>query len=318
MKTISIVTPCYNEENNIDDIYLCVKQLFTQLEKYNYEHLFIDNASTDRTVEILKEIATKDANVKIIINCRNFGTVRSIYYALLQTSGDAVVYLAADLQEPTQLIPEFIKKWEEGYKVVKGIKTSSKENFLMYSLRSIYYYLMSKISDTEVTSHFTGFGLYDKKVIEVLREINDPYPYFRGLLEELGFSNIKIPYQQQQRKKGKSSYNLYRYFDEAMLGVTSHSRIPLRLATIIGMIMSFISLVVAIGYIIAKLLFWQAFPLGTATVSVGLFLLASIQLFFIGIIGEYIGLIHMRMLKRPLVLERERINFEVVTKSGDE
>jgi len=286
MKTISIVTPCYNEENNIDDIYSCVKQLFTQLENYNYEHLFIDNASTDRTVEILKEIATKDANVKIIINCRNFGTVRSIYYALLQTSGDAVVYLAADLQEPTQLIPEFIKKWEEGYKVVKGIKTSSKENFLMYSLRSIYYYLMSKISDTEVTSHFTGFGLYDKKVIEVL--------------------------------KGKSSYNLYRYFDEAMLGVTSHSRIPLRLATIIGMIMSFISLVVAIGYIIAKLLFWQAFPLGTATVSVGLFLLASIQLFFIGIIGEYIGLIHMRMLKRPLVLERERINFEVVTKSGDE
>jgi len=318
MKTISIVTPCYNEENNIYDIYSCIKQIFTQLENYNYEHLFIDNASTDRTVEILKEIATKDVNVKIIINCRNFGTVRSIYYGLLQASGDAVMYLAADLQEPPELIPEFIKKWEEGYKVVKGIKTSSKENFVMYLLRSIYYYLMRKISDTEVTSHFTGFGLYDKQVIEVLREINDPYPYFRGLLEELGFSNTKIPYQQQQRKRGKSSYSIYRYFDEAMLGITSHSRIPLRLATIIGMIMSFISLLVAIGYIIAKLLFWQAFPLGTATVSVGLFLLASIQLFFIGIIGEYIGLIHMRMLKRPLVLERERINFEVVTKSGDE
>jgi len=318
MKTISIVTPCYNEENNISDVYLCIKQLFTQLENYNYEHLFIDNASTDRTVEILKEIATKDANVKIIINCRNFGTVRSIYYGLLQASGDAVMYLAADLQEPPELIPEFIKKWEEGYKVVKGIKTSSKENFLMYLLRSVYYYLMRKISDTEVTSHFTGFGLYDKQVIEVLREINDPYPYFRGLLEELGFSNTKIPYQQQQRKRGKSSYSLYRYFDEAMLGITSHSRIPLRLATILGMIMSFISLLVAIGYIIAKLLFWQAFPLGTATVAVGLFLLASIQLFFIGIIGEYIGLIHMRMLKRPLVLERERINFEVVNKSGDE
>ncbi len=318
MKKISIVTPCYNEENNIYDIYLCINQLFTQLEDYNYEHLFIDNASTDRTVEILKEIAAKDANVKIIVNCRNFGTVRSIHYALLQTSGDAVVFIPADLQEPPELIHVFINKWEEGYMVVKGIKTSSKENFLMYLLRSIYYYLMSKISDTEVTSHFTGFGLYDKKVIKVLREINDPYPYFRGLLEELGFPHIKIPYQQQQRKKGKSSYNLYRYFDEAMLGITSHSRIPLRLATIMGMIMSFISLVVAIGYIIAKLLFWQAFPLGTATVAVGLFLLASIQLFFIGIIGEYIGLIHMRMLNRPLVLERERINFEAVTKSGDE
>ncbi|WP_055074675.1 glycosyltransferase family 2 protein [Pseudanabaena sp. 'Roaring Creek'] len=318
MKKISIVTPCYNEEKNVQDAYFRVKQVFSRLEKYSYEHLFIDNDSNDLTVIILKEIAKKDKNVKLIINHRNFGVVRSMYYALLQTTGDAVVFLAADLQEPPELIPEFIQKWEEGYQVVKGIKTSSKEIFLMYFLRSVYYYLVRAISDIKITSHFTGFGLYDKQVIEILREINDPYPYFRGLIEELGFSSFNIEYQQQQRKKGKSSYNLYRYFDEAMLGITSHSRIPLRIATIIGLIMSFFSLIVAIGYLIAKLMFWQSFPLGNAPVVVGLFLLSSIQLFFIGIIGEYIGLIHLRMLKRPLVLERERINFDNTSKSEND
>jgi len=318
MKKISVVTPCYNEEKNIQEVYFRVQQVFERLEKYHYEHLFIDNASMDRTVNILKEIAEKDQNVKLIINCRNFGIVRSMYYALLQTRGDAVVYISADLQEPPELIPELIQKWEDGYKVVKGTKTSSKESFLMYFLRTVYYYLMQKMSDIEVTSHFTGFGLYDKKVIEVLREINDPYPYFRGMIDEFGFASTNLIYQQEQRKKGKSSFNFYRYLDYAMLGITSNSRIPLRLATIMGLIMSFFSLIVAIGYIVAKLLFWQAFPLGTATVSVGLFLLASIQLFFIGIIGEYIGLIHMRMLKRPLVIERERINFEDINKLGDE
>ncbi len=317
MKTISIVTPCYNEEDNIQDVYFQVKQIFDGLEQYNYEHLFIDNASKDKTVKILKEIAKEDQRVKIIVNCRNFGPSRSMYYALLQTSGDSVVLLPADLQEPPELIPEFIQKWEDGYTVVKGVKTSSKESFLMYFLRSAYYFLIRRISDIELTSHFIGFGLYDKKVIEALREINDPYPYFRGLIEELGFYSIKVEYEQKRRKKGKSSYNFFRYFDEAMLGITSHSRIPLRLATIVGFIMSFLSLMVAFGYLIAKLIFWQSFPLGTAPITVGLFLLASIQLFFIGIIGEYIGLIHLRILKRPLVVERERINFEDVIKLGD-
>jgi glycosyltransferase involved in cell wall biosynthesis len=309
MKKISIVTPCYNEEDNIRDVYSQVKQIFDDLEQYDYEHLFIDNASKDKTVKILKELAKEDKRVKIIINCRNFGASRSIYYALLQTCGDSVVLLPADLQEPPELVPEFIQKWEEGYTVVKGVKTSSGEDFLMYFLRSIYYSLIRRISEIELTSHFIGFGLYDKEVIETLREINDPYPYFRGLIEELGFYSIKIEYEQQKRKKGKSSYNLFRYFDEAMLGITSHSRIPLRIATILGFIMSFLSLMIAIGYLIAKLAFWQAFPLGTAPVTIGLFLLASVQLFFIGIIGEYVGLMHLRMLKRPLVVERERINF---------
>lgn len=309
MKKISIVTPCYNEEDNIRDVYSQVKQIFDDLEKYDYEHLFIDNASKDKTVKILKELAKEDKRIKIIINCRNFGPSRSIYYGLLQTCGDSVVLLPADLQEPPELISEFIKKWEEGYTVVKGVKTSSRENFLMYFLRSVYYFLMHRISEIELTSHFIGFGLYDKEVIETLREINDPYPYFRGLIEELGFYSIKIEYEQKKRKKGKSSYNLFRYFDEAMLGITSHSRIPLRIATILGFIMSFLSLMIAIGYLIAKLAFWQSFPLGTAPVTIGLFLLASVQLFFIGIIGEYVGLMHLRMLKRPLVVERERINF---------
>lgn len=309
MKKISVVTPCYNEEGNVEEVYLQVKQVFERLGKYDYEHLFIDNASKDKTVKILKEIAQKDPRVKIIVNCRNFGPVRSLYHAILNAYGDAVVFIVADLQDPPSLIVDFIQKWEEGYKVVKGIKSSSKENSLFYFLRSVYYYLMNKLADIEISSHFTGFGLYDKEVIDILRTIDDPYPYLRGLIEELGFESAKIEYQQQQRKRGISSYNFYRYYDEAMLGITSHSKIPLRVATILGFSMSLLSLLVAIGYLIAKLIFWQSFPLGTAPITVGLFLLASVQLFFIGIIGEYIGLMHMRILKRPLVVERERINF---------
>ncbi|WP_103668972.1 glycosyltransferase family 2 protein [Pseudanabaena sp. BC1403] len=310
MKKISIVTPCYNEEENILDVYSRVKQIFDNLDQYNYEHLFIDNASKDKTPQILKEIAKEDQRVKIIINCRNFGPTRSMYYALLQTSGDSVVLLPADLQEPPELIPEFIEKWEDGYTVVKGVKIPSKENFLIYISRNIYYFLIRRISDIELTSHFIGFGLYDKEVIKTLREINDPYPYFRGLIEELGFYSIKVQYKQKQRQKGKSSYNFFRYFDEAMLGITSHSRIPLRIATILGFTTSFLSLIIAIGYLVAKLVFWQAFPLGTAPITIGLFFFASVQLFFIGMIGEYMGLMHLRMLNRPLVTERERVNFD--------
>ncbi|MCZ8225442.1 MAG: glycosyltransferase family 2 protein [Microcystis sp. LE19-84.1B] len=310
MKKISVVTPCYNEEGNIEEIYLQVKQIFADLEKYDYEHLFIDNASQDKTVDILKGIAIKDSNVKIIVNARNFGAIRSIYYGIIQPDADAVVLIFADLQDPPNLIVDFIKKWEEGYHIVKGIKTSSEENFLLYTIRSFYYFLVTQLSDIKPTAHFTGFGLYDKKVMEVLKKIDDPYPYLRGIISEIGFDSAEIEYKQRQRKKGKSSYrNFYRLYDAAMLGITSHSSVPLRIATFLGFAMSLLSLLVAIGYLIAKLIFWQSFPLGTAPVTVGLFLLASVQLFFIGIIGEYIGLMHMRILKRPLVVERERINF---------
>ncbi len=309
MKKITIMTPCYNEEGNIEDLYLRVKEVFNQLPNYEYEHLFIDNASQDKTVDELKKIAQKDPGIKVIVNARNFGPVRSGYYGILQCYGDAVIFMVADLQDPPALILEFVKKWEEGYKVVKAVKTPMKEGAFFYSARQIFYYLMDNLSDIKVTRNFTGFGLYDQKVINVLREINDPYPYFRGLIEELGFESFSFEYQQQRRKRGISSYNFYRYYSEAMLGITSHSQVPLRLATMLGFALSLLSLLVALGYLIAKLLFWDYFPLGTAPVTVGLFLIASVQLFFIGIIGEYIGLMHMRILKRPLVVERERINF---------
>lgn len=310
MKKISIVTPCYNEESNVEEIYLQVKQVFNQLGKYDYEHLFIDNASQDQTVKVLKEIAKKDSRVKIIVNCRNFGAVRSIYYGLLQTSGDAVVLIFADLQDPPSLILDFIQKWEEGYKVVKAIKSSSRENSLFYMLRSFYYYLMKRLSDIELSSHFTGFGLYDKKVIDILRDIDDPYPYLRGLIEELGLESAKIEYQQQRRKRGISSYNFYRYYDEAMLGITSHSNLPLRLATMIGFILSIMSFLFALITLVYKVIFWQYLPIGLATIIIGVFFMLSVLLFFIGILGEYIGLINRRILKRPLVVERERVNFE--------
>ncbi|MCA2691084.1 MULTISPECIES: glycosyltransferase family 2 protein [unclassified Microcystis] len=310
MKKITIMTPCYNEEKNVEDLYLRVKEVFHQLPNYEYEHLFIDNASQDKTVDELKKIAQKDSRVKVIVNARNFGPVRSGYYGILQCYGDAVIFMVADLQDPPELILEFVKKWEEGYKVVKAVKTPMKEGSFFYFARQIFYYLMDNLSDIKVTRNFTGFGLYDQKVINVLREINDPYPYFRGLIEELGFESFSFEYQQQRRKRGISSYNFYRYYSEAMLGITSHSQVPLRLATMLGFALSLLSLLVALGYLMAKLLFWDYFPLGTAPIMVGLFLIASVQLFFIGIIGEYIGLMHMRILKRPLVVERERINFQ--------
>jgi polyisoprenyl-phosphate glycosyltransferase len=293
MKKISIMTPCYNE----------------QLSDYDYEHIFIDNASRDNTVKILTDIAQNDPKVKVIVNARNFGLVRSGYHGLLQCYGDAVIPIMADLQDPPEMILQFIQKWEEGYGVVKAVKKPAPETFFFYHARQVYYYIMDNLFDVKVSKNFTSFGLYDQKVITLLREIDDPYPYFRGIIEELGFESFTFQYQQNQRKCGISSYNFYRYYDEAMLGITSHSKVPLRMATMLGFALSLLSLLVALAYLIAKLLFFDAFPFGTAPMMIGLFLIASVQLFFIGIIGEYIGLMHMRILKRPLVVERERINF---------
>lgn len=309
MKKISIMTPCYNEQGNVEELYLRVKDVCSQLSNYEYEHIFIDNASTDRTVEQLRNIAQKDPNVTVIVNARNFGPIRSGYYGLLQCYGDLVIPIVADLQDPPEMILDFVKKWEEGYRVIKAVKTPMKEGFFFYYARQIYYWLIDNLADIKISRNFTGFGLYDQSVLNVLRQINDPYPYFRGLIEELGFESYTFQYQQRQRTRGISSYNFFRYFEEAMLGITSHSRVPLRVATVAGFSMSFLSLLTAIGYLVAKLLFWQYFPVGTAPIMVGFFFLASIQLFFIGIIGEYIGLMHMRILKRPLVVEKERINF---------
>lgn len=309
MKTISIVTPCYNEEENVRELYTQVKSVFSEMPGYSYDHIFIDNASTDNTVTILKEIAKDDQNAKIIVNSRNFGHIRSPYHALLQADGDAVILLVADLQDPPGMIKDFVAKWEEGFKVVLGVKTESHESKVMFAIRKMYYNFINRVSEIELTKNNTGFGLYDKKIISILKEIDDPYPYFRGLISDIGFESYKIEYTQPVRKRGITKNNFYTLYDIAMLGITNHSKIPLRLAAMLGFTMSALSLVVAIGYLIAKLVFWNYFSMGTAPIIIGLFLFSSVQLFFIGIIGEYIGSIHTQVLKRPLVVEKERINF---------
>lgn len=309
-KMISVVTPCYNEELNVGEVCRRVKELFATLPTYDYEHIFIDNASKDNTVKILKEIASADKNVKIIVNARNFGHIRSPHHALLQTKGDAVVLLFSDLQEPPEVIREFIKKWEEGYKVVVGIKNKSDESRLMFSIRKIYYSLIKKFAEIEQIKNFNGFGLYDRKFIEAMKEFDDPYPYFRGMISEIGFERAEVEYVQAERKKGKSKNNFYTLYDIAMLGFVSHSKIPLRMASFIGFVMSVISLIVGLGYLVYKLMFWSRFQAGLAPLVIGIFLFSSVQLFFIGVLGEYIGAIHTQVRHRPLVIEKERINFD--------
>lgn len=309
MKLISIVTPCFNEEQNVEAVYQQVKDVTTSLPEYRFEHIFIDNSSSDRTVEILKEIASKDQNLKIIVNIRNFGHIRSPYYGILQSKGDAAIQIVSDLQDPPLLIKDFIKKWEEGYKIVIGTKTKSKENKLMFFIRKIFYNLISKISETDQIKNFTGFGLYDRHFIDILRTLEEPYPYFRGLISELGFNRIEIPYTQPKREKGKTKNNFYTLYDIAMLGFVSYSKLPLRLASFIGFGVSLFSFLIALIYLIYKLVFWDNFSVGIAPLVIGIFFFSGIQLFFLGVIGEYIGAIFTQVKKRPLVIEKERINF---------
>lgn len=310
LKMISIVTPCYNEEANVQELYKRVVKVMASLDTYRYEHIFIDNASTDRTVEILKEIAAQDKRVKIIVNTRNFGHIRSPYHAILQAKGDAVISIVADLQDPPEMIVDFIRKWESGYKIVIGVKEKSEESALFFAVRKFYYNLIGKLSEISLIKNFTGFGLYDQKVIEILRQIDDPYPYFRGLICDIGFERAEIPYVQPVRRRGFTKNNFYTLYDMAMLGITNHSKVPLRLATMTGFLMAFFSLFLAFGYFIYKLIFWNSFTVGIAPLVIGLFFFGSIQLFFIGVIGEYIGSIHTQVLKRPLVVEKERVNFD--------
>ena len=310
MKLISVVTGCYNEEENVEELYRQVKEVFAGLPCYRYEHIFIDNASTDRTVSILKEIAKKDKNVKIIVNAKNFGHIRSPYHALLQAQGEAVISVVADLQDPPSMIGDFLKKWEEGYKIVIGIKKKSLENPFMFMIRKLYYNLIERIAETEHIKSFTGFGLYDKSFVDVLRRLDEPYPYFRGLVAELGQERFEIEYEQPKRKRGKTTNNFYTLYDMAMLGFVNHSKVPLRLASFSGFVCAFMSLLVAIGYFIYKLIFWSEFQLGVAPLVVGFFFFMSVQLFFIGMLGEYIGAIYTQAKKRPLVIEKERVNFD--------
>jgi len=309
-KLISVVSGCYNEEENVRECYEQVKKVFQEIGRYRYEHIFIDNASKDGTVAILRQIAAQDKNVKVIVNARNFGHIRSPYHAMIQARGDAVIGVVSDLQDPPELIKEFIKKWEEGFLVVIAIKAESEESPLFFAIRKLYYEFVSRLAEIELIKNATGFGLFDRRFVDILAEIDDPYPYFRGLVSEIGFPVAKIPYHQPVRKRGITSNNFYRLYDLAMLGVTNHSKVPLRLATMLGFAVSFLSLCVALGYLICKLLYWDSFQLGLAPLEVGLFFFGSVQLFFIGILGEYIGAIHTQVQKRPHVVELERINFE--------
>jgi polyisoprenyl-phosphate glycosyltransferase len=310
IKSISIVTPCYNEGENVRELCERVAKVMSSLDEFSYEHIFIDNASTDRTVEILKDIAAHDNRVKIIVNARNFGHIRSPYHALLQAKGDAVISIVADLQDPPEMIVDFIRKWENGYKIVIGVKEKSEESPFFFAVRKFYYNLIGKLSEISLIKNFTGFGLYDQKVIEIMRQIDDPYPYFRGLICDIGFERAEIPYIQPVRRRGFTKNNFYTLYDIAMLGITNHSKVPLRLATMTGFAVAFFSLLVAFGYFLVKLFFWNIFTLGFAPLVIGLFFFGSVQLFFIGIIGEYIGSIHTQVLKRPLVVEKERVNFD--------
>ncbi|WP_171910813.1 glycosyltransferase family 2 protein [Candidatus Rickettsiella isopodorum] len=309
MQLISVVTPCFNEKDNIKDIYLTVKEIFSKLGTYCYEHIFIDNSSTDNSIFLLKEIASIDSNVKLIINSRNFGWIRSPFYGLLQASGDAIIYMAADFQDPPNLINDFLKKWEEGCKIVIGTKLQSEESFFKFFIRKLYYKFSDKIADLKLLNNFTGFGLYDRSIIHIMRQFNDPYPYLRGMVAEIGFDIAEIPFKQPKRKRGFSSSTFYQLYEMAMLGITTHSKLPLRILSLVGFSLAFISMLIAVIYIFAKLFFWSKFPLGFAPILIGSFFFFSMQMFFVGLLGEYIASIHHQVLKRPLVIEKERVNF---------
>ena len=308
MPFISVVTGCFNEQDNVRDLYEQVRAVIESLPGYSYEHLFIDNASTDGTVAVLRELAAADPRVKVIVNMRNFGHLRSPHYGMLQASGEAVIYIVADLQDPPELIREFVAKWEEGYKVVVGVRTGSDEHPPMRWVRGWYYSVIERLSDVPLVRNFTGYGLYDREVMDQVREIDDPYPYFRGLICDLGYPRAEFAYHQPARKRGVTKNNFYTLYDLAMLGVTNHSKVPLRLATMAGFLLSLLAITVSLVYLVLKLVFWQTFGFGLAPLLIGIYFFGSVQLFFIGILGEYIGAIHTQVYHRPLVVERERIN----------
>lgn len=311
MKTISIVVPTYNEQDNINLVYdRVVKVMSKNLPAYTCELIFIDNYSTDQTREFIRALCKKDDRVKAIFNARNFGFSRSTYYGLLQAKGDCAILMAADMQDPPEVIPQFVDQWEKGAKIVVGVKNKSRESPIMYLIRKFYYFLVDKISEIDHIAQYDGFGLYDRKFLDVLAKLDDPRPYLRGIVAELGFHLTRVNYTQDKRKRGKSSFSFIKLYDVAMEGITSYSKMLMRIATFIGCTLAIISLIIAIITFILKLLYWDTFPIGMAAASVGVFFLSAIQLFFIGILGEYVLSINTRVLKRPLVIEEDRINFD--------
>ncbi len=311
MKKISILIPTYNEEENVRPlVQAIVKEFATKLGEYDYEIVFIDNDSKDNTRVILRQLVAEDRHIKAIFNAKNFGQFNSPYYGLMQTTGDCTILMCADFQDPVEMIPKFVNEWERGYKIVIGQKTTSRENKIMYWLRSCYYKTIKRLSDVEQIEHFTGFGLYDKDFINVLRNLKDPTPFLRGIVAELGYKRKEIPYEQQKRRAGKTSNNFYSLYDAAMLSFTSYTKIGLRMATFIGAGIAFLSFVLGMVYLVLKLIYWDSFVAGTAPALIGMFFLGSIQLVFLGLLGEYVLSINQRIMNRPLVIEEERIGFE--------
>ncbi|MEI9902224.1 MAG: glycosyltransferase family 2 protein [Hyphomicrobium sp.] len=310
-RKITIMTPCFNEEGNVSNCYEAVKAVFAdELRDYDYEHIFIDNSSADRTVEILRGICAQDKNVRVIVNSRNFGPHRSPFYGLLQMSGDAVIPIMADLQTPVRYIGEFVRKWQEGFPIVIGVRKSMREGPLMEFLRSAYYRFLSAVAESEHIRNFIGFGLYDRKVMDIIRDMGDNMPYFRGLIGEIGFDRFVIEYDQPARKVGRSKQRWSDLLDYAVVGLTYSSRLPLRLVTVVGILIAGISLLMGITYLTLKLMFWDTFDLGLAPMLIGVFFLGSIQIIFLGFVAEYVGMTFERVRNRPIVIERERINFD--------
>ena len=309
-KIITIITPCYNEELNVREVHRRMRAVMQGMPQYEYRHLFIDNASRDGTVQVLRQLASEFPEVRVIVNARNFGHLRSPVHAFFEADGDAVGFLFADLQDPPELFVEMLAKWEQGFPIVAAIKTSSDEAGLMYGIRTAYYNLVGRLTDVQVLSHFTGFGLYDRDVVELLKQkFPDPYPYFRGMIAELGLPHAEVVYNQGRRMRGITKNNFYTLYDLAMLGITNLSKVPLRLVTLAGFISAIFSFVLGFIYFVYKIVFWNSFSVGVAPLVLGLFFLGSVQLLCLGIIGEYLGSVHTIVQNRPLVIEKERINF---------
>ncbi len=308
MKKITIVTPVYNELENIPNLLKECDALFEDLN-YKQEHIFIDNDSSDGTQDLLRNIAKKRKNIKIIINSRNFGHIRSPFHALKQADGDAVVLLFADLQDPPSLIKKFIQEWEKGFSIVCGVKITSKENFFMFRIRKFYYWLLNKISSYTLIQNYNGFGLYDKKIIEHLKKFEDPEPYFRGIISEIGYEKKLVKYDQNDRKYGKTKNNLFTLYDLAMLALTDHTKFLLRAITFFGFLLSIVSISFAAYYLFLKLMYWDTFQMGIAPIVIGIFIFNSLIIIFLGVLGEYVINILNRIKRRPHVIEKERINF---------
>lgn len=309
MKRISVVLPCYNEEDNILELYRQLKEQAEKLGKYQFDYIFIDNYSQDSTRKILRELANENKSVKVIFNARNFGHVRSPYHAILQSNADATIVMASDLQDPPELIAKLVERWEAGYKIVAAVKKASEESPLFFLLRKLYYIVLDNLSNVKQIRNFTGFGLYDRVVIDELKKLKEPYPYFRGLIAEIGFEIDRVEFNKPMRARGITKNNFLTLYDVAVLGLVSYSRAPLRIATIVGFLTAMLSIFTALIYFVYKVVYWDSFQVGVAPLVIGLFFISSIQLFFLGVLGEYVGVIFTQIKDRPLVVEESRINF---------